>query len=100
LCLYSVFFRCAPVAGNFAAARHVPMRKPLTIDNHYKSSYSTSFVSQRKYSTITRSAAGVHDYDYELQNFKLKKFKYFNFAQDVIDKWAVEEKVEVNVTVV
>jgi hypothetical protein len=76
------------------------MRKLLTIDNHYKSSCSTSVVSQRKYSTIIRSAAGIHDYDYELQNFKLKKFKYFNFAQDVIDKWAAEEKVEVNITVV
>lgn len=38
------------------------------------------------------SSAGFTDYEHERENFKLDVPEYFNFATDVIDKWAEKEK--------
>ena len=42
-------------------------------------------------SATSPSSAGFHDYESERQNFHLHKPEYYNFATDVIDKWAEAE---------
>ena len=44
-------------------------------------------------SATAPSALGYTDYETERNNFKLEAPEYYNFALDVIDKWAKEEKV-------
>ena len=39
------------------------------------------------------SALGCDDYDAERRTFKLEAPHYFNFAADVIDRWALAEQV-------
>ena len=39
------------------------------------------------------SATGFNDYASEIKNFQLQVPEHYNFAVDVIDKWADEEKV-------
>ena len=39
------------------------------------------------------SAVGYNDYDAERRTFKLEQPEYYNFASDVIDRWALSEQV-------
>lgn len=40
------------------------------------------------------SAVGFNDYDAERRTFKLEQPQYFNFASDVIDRWALAEQTD------
>jgi len=39
------------------------------------------------------SAVGYNDYETERRTFKLDQPQFFNFASDVIDRWALTEQV-------
>jgi len=39
------------------------------------------------------SAVGYNDYDTERKTFRLEQPEYYNFATDVIDRWALVEQV-------
>ncbi len=43
--------------------------------------------------SVESSATGFNDYEAERKNFRLSAPEYFNFATDVIDRWAMTEKV-------
>lgn len=59
-----------------------------------KAFFSSSILLGNSLSKISESAAGVFDYEFERTNFKLVQPTYFNFAKNVIDKWAFQEKVK------
>ncbi|KAK2169862.1 hypothetical protein LSH36_6g03076 [Paralvinella palmiformis] len=57
--------------------------------NHHFRQYTSSHVSKSDGITaISPSAAGFNNYEKEKKTFHLNKPEYYNFATDVIDKWA------------
>jgi len=43
------------------------------------------------------SAVGYNDYETERRTFRLEQPEFYNFASDVIDRWALNEQVRCDV---
>lgn len=46
------------------------------------------------------SAIGYNDYEAERRTFRLEQPQFYNFASDVIDRWALSEQVRCDVIII